>query len=179
MSRIGKAPVLVPDGVQVKIDNNTITATGPLGTNTITIRPEIIVRQEDNTIFIERANDERKTRALHGLSRTLVSNLVNGVKTGFSKNLEIQGVGYRAAKEGNVIILSLGYSHPVKIDPPPGIDIKLEGNTKLTVFGSDKQLVGDIAALIRSKRPPEVYKGKGVRYQGEVVRKKAGKTGKK
>lgn len=179
MSRIGKAPVLVPDGVQVKIDAHTITATGPLGTNTLNLRPEINVRQEGNTIILERTSEDRHVRALHGLSRTLVHNLVDGVKTGFSKSLEIQGVGYKAAKEGNNLILSLGYSHPVKIEPPKGIEIKVEGNTKLTVFGSDKQLVGDIAALIRSKRPPEVYKGKGIRYQGEFVRKKAGKTGKK
>lgn len=179
MSRIGKAPVLVPDGVQVIIQDNTITATGPLGTNTIKLRPEIIIRQEGNIIYVERANDERRTLALHGLSRTLVFNLVNGVNTGFTKNLEIHGVGYRAGKEDNVLVLSLGYSHPVKLDIPVGIEVKLEGNTKLAITSSDKQKVGDFAALVRRKRPPEVYKGKGIRYQGEVIRKKAGKTGKK
>ena len=178
MSRIGKAPVVIPDKVEVKVVNNTVTAKGPLGTLSVTIRPEIAVKQEDGKVILERINEERKTRALHGLSRTLVYNLINGVNTGFSKNLEIHGVGYRAAKEGNVLNLSLGYSHPVKVDPPAGIDIKVEGTNKITITGADKQLVGDIAALIRSKRPPEVYKGKGVRYQGEYVRKKAGKTGK-
>ncbi|EKE04205.1 MAG: hypothetical protein ACD_20C00097G0022 [uncultured bacterium] len=178
MSRIGKAPVVIPDKVEVKVVNNTVTAKGPLGTLSVTIRPEIAVKQEDGKVILERINEERKTRALHGLSRTLVYNLINGVNTGFSKNLEIHGVGYRAAKEGNVLNLSLGYSHPVKVDPPAGIDIKVEGTNKITVTGADKQLVGDIAALIRSKRPPEVYKGKGIRYQGEHIRKKAGKTGK-
>ena len=178
MSRIGKAPVVIPDKVEVKVVNNTVTAKGPLGTLSVTIRPEIAVKQEDGKVILERINEERKTRALHGLSRTLVYNLINGVNTGFSKNLEILGVGYRAAKEGNVLNLSLGYSHPVKVDPPAGIDIKVEGTNKITITGADKQLVGDIAALIRSKRPPEVYKGKGIRYQGEHIRKKAGKTGK-
>jgi large subunit ribosomal protein L6 len=178
MSRIGKAPVVIPDKVDVKIENNVVTAKGPLGTLSVTIRPEIIIKQEDGKIILERANEDRKTRALHGLSRTLVSNLVNGVNTGFSKNLEIVGVGYRAAKEGNILVLSLGYSHPVKLDPPDGINITLEGNTKITISGADKQAVGDFAALVRSKRPPEVYKGKGVKYQGEYIRKKAGKTGK-
>ena len=178
MSRIGKAPVVIPDKVEVKVVNNTVTAKGPLGTLSVTIRPEIAVKQEDGKVILERINEERKTRALHGLSRTLVYNLINGVNTGFSKNLEIHGVGYRAAKEGNVLNLSLGYSHPVKVDPPAGIDIKVEGTNKITITGADKQLVGDIAALIRSKRPPEVYKGKGIRYQGEHIRKKAGKTGK-
>ena len=178
MSRIGKSPVIIPDKVEVKIENNTVSAKGPLGNLSVTIRPEILIKREDNTVVLERANEERKTRALHGLSRTLVYNLINGVNTGFSKNLEIHGVGYRAAKEGETLVLSLGYSHPVKLDPPEGIDIKLEGNTKITVSGADKQAVGDFAALIRSKRPPEVYKAKGVRYQGEYIRKKAGKTGK-
>ncbi|OGH98174.1 MAG: 50S ribosomal protein L6 [Candidatus Melainabacteria bacterium RIFOXYA12_FULL_32_12] len=178
MSRIGKAPVVVPDKVEVKIENNVVTAKGPLGTLNVAIRSEITVKQEDGKIILERTNDERKTRALHGLSRTLVYNLVNGVNTGFSKNLEIHGVGYKATKEGNTLILALGYSHPVKIDPPEGLDIKVEGTNKITVSGADKQAVGDLTALIRSKRPPEVYKGKGIRYQGEYIRKKAGKTGK-
>lgn len=179
MSRIGKAPIIIPDKAEIEINGNIITAKGPLGTLSFTVNPEITVKREGNKLIVERINEERKARSLHGLNRTLVSNLVNGVVTGFSKNLEIQGVGYKAAKEGNVLVLSLGYSHPVKIEPPDDIDIKVEGNTKITVFGANKQTVGDIAALIRSKRPPEVYKGKGVRYQGEYVRKKAGKTGKK
>jgi len=178
MSRIGKAPVIIPDKVEVKVENNLVSVKGPLGSLSLKVRPEITVKIEDNKVILERINDERETRALHGLSRTLVNNLVTGVSTGFTKNLEIQGVGYKALKEGNVLVLSLGYSHPVKMDPPAGVDVKVEGNTKITVVGADKQAVGDFAALIRSKRPPEVYKGKGIRYAGEVVRKKAGKTGK-
>jgi len=179
MSRIGKAPVLIPDKVDVKIEGNLVNVSGPLGNLKCEIRPEISVVKEDNKVILKPNNDERKTGALYGLSRTLVNNMVVGVSQGFTKALEIQGVGYKAAKEGNVLNLSLGYSHPVKIDPPAGIEIVVEGNTKIFVKGADKQLVGDIAALIRSKRPPEVYKGKGVRYVGEYVRRKAGKTGKK
>ncbi len=178
MSRIGKAPIIIPDKVEVKIEGNNIKAKGPLGELSMTFRPEINVKIEDKKIIVERTSEDRQVRALHGLSRTLISNLVVGVSQGFSKNLEIQGVGYKALKEGKSLILSLGYSHPVKIDPPEGIEIKVETPVKLSVFGADKQMVGDIAALIRSKRPPEVYKGKGIRYQGEYVRKKAGKTGK-
>lgn len=178
MSRIGKAPIEIPDKVKVEIKDNVVTATGPLGTLLVTIRPEIIVRIESNKVILGRANEERKTRSLHGLSRTLVSNVINGVNTGFSKNLERHGVGYKASKDGKKLLLALGYSHPVEIEPPEGIDITVEGNTKLTVKGASKQKVGDIAALIRSKRPPEVYKGKGIRYTGEYIRKKAGKTGK-
>jgi len=179
MSRIGKAPVLIPDKVDVKLEGNLVKVSGPLGNLKCEIRPEISIVKEDNKLILKPNNDDRKTGALHGLSRTLVNNMVIGVSQGFTKALEIQGVGYRAAKEGNILNLSLGYSHPVKIDPPAGIEILIEGNTKIFVKGADKQLVGDIAALIRSKRPPEVYKGKGVRYVGEYVRKKAGKTGKK
>jgi large subunit ribosomal protein L6 len=156
MSRIGKAPVDIPEKVEVKVENNVVSAKGPLGNYSVAIRPEITIKVENNKIILERINDERKTRALHGLSRTLVSNLVNGVKTGFSKNLEIQGVGYRAAKEGKKLVLQLGYSHPVEINPPEDIEILVEGNTKITVKGANKQTVGDIAAFIRSKRPPEV-----------------------
>lgn len=179
MSRIGKKPVEIPANVEVNIDNNVVTAKGPLGTLSVTIRPEIKVSKDDKTVVLERTNEDRLTRSLHGLSRTLVSNLVNGVKEGFSKNLEISGVGYRASKEGNTLILALGYSHPVKLDPPAGIEVVLEGNTKLQIKGADKQMVGDFAALVRSKRPPEVYKGKGIKYAGEYIRRKAGKTGKK
>lgn len=179
MSRIGKAPVEIPDKVNVEIQGNLVKASGPLGNLEVELRREIKVEKQDNKIIITRLNDERKSRSLHGLSRTLVYNLVNGVSKGFQKRLEIQGVGYRAALEGKVLNLSLGYSHPVKIEPPAGIEIKTEGNNKIIVFGADKQLVGDIAAKIRSKRPPEVYKGKGIRYEGEYVRKKAGKAGKK
>lgn len=179
MSRIGKSPVEIPDKVNVEIEGRLVRAIGPLGKLEISLRPEIIVEKQDNKLIVNRTGDDRKSRSLHGLSRTLVNNIVNGVNKGFEKRLEIQGVGYRAALDGKNLNLSLGYSHPVKIEPPEGIQIKLEGNTKVIVFGADKQLVGDIAALIRSKRPPEVYKGKGIRYEGEYVRKKAGKAGKK
>ncbi len=180
MSRIGKKPVIIPDGVEVKFENNVLTAKGPLGTETVDVRPEISVKIEGNEIVVDVHNHEdRKARALWGLTRTLINNAVEGVKNGFTKKLEIQGVGYRANMEGSNLNLVLGYSHPILITPPEGIKIAVEANTKITVTGSNKQVVGDVAAEIRSKRPPEVYKGKGVRYEGEYVRRKAGKTGKK
>lgn len=180
MSRIGKKPVIIPDGVEVKFENNVLTAKGPLGTETVDVRPEISVKIEGNEIIVDVNNHEdRKARALWGLTRTLINNAVEGVKHGFTKKLEIQGVGYRANMEGSNLNLVLGFSHPILITPPEGIKIAVEANTKITVTGSNKQAVGDVAAEIRSKRPPEVYKGKGVRYEGEYVRRKAGKTGKK
>ena len=179
MSRIGKLPIAIPDGVEVKVEGQVVTAKGPLGTETVEICPEIKVEKQENTIVLTRANDDRKSRSLHGLSRTLVANVVNGVKTGFTKKLEIVGVGYRAAMQGNTLNLALGYSHPIDIPAPEGIKIAVDQNTKITISGANKQLVGDIAALIRSKRPPEVYKGKGIKYEGEHIRRKAGKTGKK
>ena len=179
MSRIGKLPVIIPDGVEVTINGQVVTAKGPLGTESVEIRPEIKIEKIDNTIVLTRINDERKSRSLHGLSRTLVANVVNGVKTGFVKKLEIVGVGYRAQMQGNTLNLALGYSHPVDIVAPEGIKIAVDQNIKITISGSNKQAVGDIAALIRSKRPPEVYKGKGIKYEGEHIRRKAGKTGKK
>ncbi len=179
MSRIGKLPIEIPQGVEVTINGQTVSAKGPLGTESVTVREEIIVKKEDGKVVLTRRDEERKTRALHGLSRTLVANAINGVKTGFEKKLELQGVGYRAAMQGTTLNLQLGYSHPVNIEPPAGIEIAVEANTKISVKGSNKQAVGDVAATIRSKRPPEVYKGKGVRYEGEYVRRKAGKAGKK
>lgn len=179
MSRIGKLPVIIPEGVEVTINGQVLTAKGPLGTETVEVRPEIKIEKVDNTVVVTRANDERKSRSLHGLSRTLVANAINGVKSGFTKKLEIVGVGYRAAMQGNTLNLALGYSHPVNIDAPEGIKIAVEANTKITISGANKQTVGDVAALIRSKRPPEVYKGKGIKYEGEHIRRKAGKTGKK
>lgn len=179
MSRIGKLPIEIPAGVEVTIDGQTITAKGPLGTETVTVRPELTVEQEDNHVVVKRINDDRKSRSLHGLSRTLVANAINGVKNGFEKRLEIVGVGYRAAMQGNTLNLALGYSHPVNIDAPEGIKIEVEANTKIKISGHNKQAVGDLAALVRSKRPPEVYKGKGIKYEGEYIRRKAGKTGKK
>ena len=180
MSRIGKKPVIIPDGVEVKVDGQVVTAKGPLGTETVELRPEVTVKLEGNEILVDIINHEdRKARALWGLSRTLINNAVEGVKHGFTKKLEIQGVGYRANMEGSNLNLVLGYSHPILVTPPEGIKISVEANTKITVTGANKQLVGDVAAEIRGKRPPEVYKGKGVRYEGEYVRRKAGKTGKK
>jgi len=179
MSRIGKLPIEIPQGVEVTIDGQTVTAKGPLGTESVTIREEIVIKKEDNLVILTKGNEERKTGALHGLSRTLVANTINGVKTGFAKKLELQGVGYRAAMQGTTLNLQLGYSHPINIEPPKGITITVEANTSITVKGTNKQTVGDVAAAIREKRPPEVYKGKGVRYEGEYVRRKAGKAGKK
>ena len=179
MSRIGKLPVEIPAGVEVKIDGQLVTAKGPNGTESVNVRPEISVKVEDNHIILTPVNDERKTNALQGLSRTLVANAVKGVKDGFEKKLEIVGVGYRANMEGKNLNLVLGYSHPILVEAPEGITIAVDANTKISVKGSNKQLVGDIAALIRSKRPPEVYKGKGVKYEGEYIRRKAGKAGKK
>jgi len=179
MSRIGKKPIEIPSGVEVKIDGNTVTAKGPKGTESVTIREELKVSVADNHIIVEPNSDDRKTDALHGLFRTLVANAVQGVSQGFEKKLEIVGVGYRAAMEGSNLNMALGYSHPVIIVPPAGIKLSVEANTKITVQGSNKQTVGDVAAFIRSKRPPEVYKGKGVKYEGEYIRRKAGKAGKK
>ena len=179
MSRIGKKPIDIPQGVEVKIDGQTVTAKGPQGEETVEVRPEIAVKIEDNRIVLSKVSDSRETDALYGLFRTLVANAVHGVKEGFEKKLEIQGVGYRAQMQGTTLNMQLGYSHPVDIVPPKGITITVEANTKITVKGSNKQTVGDIAAEIRSKRPPEVYKGKGIRYEGEYIRRKAGKAGKK
>ena len=179
MSRIGKLPIAIPEGVEVTINGQVVTAKGPLGTEVVEVRPEITVTKEENTIVVTRANDDRRSRSLHGLSRTLVANAVNGVKNGFTKKLEIVGVGYRAAMQGNTLNLALGYSHPINLDAPEGVKVVVEANTKITVSGANKQAVGDFAALVRSKRPPEVYKGKGIKYEGEYIRRKAGKTGKK
>ena len=179
MSRIGKLPIEIPAGVEVKIDGNKIVAKGPLGTEEVTVRPEITITQEDNKVVVGRINDERKSRSLHGMSRTLVANAINGVKNGFEKRLEIVGVGYRAAMQGTTLNLQLGYSHPINIETPQGVKIEVEANTKIKISGPNKQVVGDLAALVRSKRPPEVYKGKGVKYEGEHIRRKVGKTGKK
>jgi large subunit ribosomal protein L6 len=179
MSRIGKKPIEVPQGVEVKVEGQTVTAKGPLGTEVVEIRPEISVKLENNVITLSKVSDSRQTDAFYGLSRTLVANAVTGVKDGFIKKLEINGVGYRAQMQGTTLNMALGYSHPVDIVPPQGITISVENNTNITVKGSNKQLVGDIAALIRSKRPPEVYKGKGVKYEGEYIRRKVGKAGKK
>lgn len=180
MSRVGKSPIEIPDKVDVQINGNVVTVKGPLGTLSTTLRPEVFLEREDKKIYVKVHNDtERKIRAYHGLSRSLLNNLVVGVSKGFTENLEIIGVGYRAQVDGGKLIMQLGYSHPVVLEIPEGIEVKVEKNTVITIFGADKLAVGDFSAEIRRKKPPEVYKGKGIRYKGEYIRKKAGKTGKK
>ena len=178
MSRIGKLPIPVPAGVEVKIDGQNIEVKGPKGTLSHVVPAPITIVLEDNTITVTRPNDERNSRSLHGLTRTLIANNIHGVTQGFTKGLEIVGTGYRVAAKGNDLEFALGYSHPITVTPPAGISFTVEGNTKVTVNGIDKQAVGEVAANIRKLRKPEPYKGKGVRYAGEVVRRKAGKSGK-
>ncbi len=178
MSRIGRLPIAVPAGVDVVVDGRRVTVTGPRGTLSRELHPDIAVRREGDALIVSRPSDQKVHKQLHGLTRTLVDNMVVGVSSGFRKGLEISGVGYRAALVGRKLQLSLGYSHPVEIDPPAGISFEVENPTKLTVLGTDKELVGEIAAKVRASRKPEPYKGKGVRYAGEVVRRKAGKAGK-
>ena len=179
MSRIGKAPIEIPAGVDVTITGQHVTVKGPKGTLSRVLPGEIIVRKEDSTLLVERPNDERQNRSLHGLSRTLVSNMVIGVTDGFSKELEIVGVGYRAEAQGANLRLALGFSHPVNVPAPDGITFEIPVQTRIIIKGIDKELVGQVAANIRSIRKPEPYKGKGVRYAGERILRKAGKTGKK
>lgn len=179
MSRIGKKPIAVPAGVEVKIDGHTVTVKGPKGTLTRTLSDIIDLSMEDGQIICTRPNDEIKSRSLHGLTRTLIHNMVVGVTEGFTKKLEIQGVGYNAQMQGQNLKLALGFSHPVIITPPEGITIKTPSSVVIEVSGADKEKVGQIAAEIRSWREPEPYKGKGIRYSGEYVRRKAGKTGAK
>jgi large subunit ribosomal protein L6 len=178
MSRIGRLPITVPAGVEVNLDGRSITVTGPKGTLARQLHPDMRVVQEDGSLLVERPTDAKMHRQLHGLTRTLVSNMVIGVTTGYRKGLEITGVGYRAAKVGEKLQLNLGYSHQIEIVPPSGISFEVETPTRLAVVGIDKELVGQIAAKVRQTRKPEPYKGKGVRYAGEVVRRKAGKAGK-
>ncbi len=180
MSRIGQTPIPVPAGVDITIDGQNITVKGPKGVLSRTIAPTIAVTKEDGSLLVTRPDDERDNRALHGLTRTLVSNMVVGVTDGFKKNLEIVGVGYRAEAQGpSAIRLALGFSHPVNIKAPDGITFDVPAATQIVVNGIDKEVVGQVAANIRSIRKPEPYKGKGVRYQGERVLRKAGKAGKK
>jgi large subunit ribosomal protein L6 len=178
MSRIGRSPIPVPAGVDVAIEGRHITVTGPKGSLSRDLHPEIGVRREGDSIIVTRPSETKTHRQLHGLTRTLVNNMVVGVTAGYRKGLEIIGVGYRAALVGRKLQLSLGYSHLVEIDPPAGIDFEIENPTKLSVVGIDKELVGEMAARVRASRKPEPYKGKGVRYAGEQVRRKAGKAGK-
>lgn len=178
MSRIGKQPIAVPAGVEVKILGHEVMVSGPKGKLKQTIDPRIIVKLEEKQVIISRQGEDKSVRALHGLYRALINNMVLGVKDGFTKTLELSGVGYRAAKEGKKLVLALGFSHPVNFDPPEGIEFTVEGQNKVKVSGIDKALVGQIASDIRASRPVEPYKGKGVKYEGEVVRRKAGKAAK-
>ena len=178
MSRIGRMPIPLPDGVEVAHDGNRVTVSGPLGTLERELHPEMTLEREDGALRIVRPSDEPRHRALHGLTRTLVNNMITGVTAGFTKNLEISGVGYRAQLQGQKLVLALGFSHPVEVEPPPGIEFRVETPTRLGVFGADKELVGQTAAYIRSQRKPEPYKGKGIRYAGEHIRRKVGKAGK-
>lgn len=179
MSRIGKRPITVPNKVSVEIDNQHVAVKGPKGELSRVLPTGITVDQDGETLNVLRQNDSRHLRQLHGLSRTLVANMVEGVSQGFQRRLEIQGVGYRARVDGRNLVLNVGYSHEVKIEPPEGIQMAVENNVNVIVSGIDKEIVGNLAARIRAVRPPEVYKGKGIRYAGEVVRRKAGKAGKK
>ncbi len=178
MSRIGRAPITIPAGVDVTLDGNTITVKGPKGSATRTVNPELTVAVENGTITISRPNDEKYTRSIHGLNRTLVANMVHGVTEGFSKTLEVNGVGYRAAKEGNKLVMNLGFSHQVFVPEIEGITIDVPNPNTVVISGTDKQKVGQFAAEVRGKRPPEPYKGKGIKYADEVIRRKEGKTGK-
>ena len=175
MSRIGRAPIPIPDGVTIDITGQTVTVKGPKGELTHTVVEPIRIAEQDGQIVVTRPTDRGPHRALHGLSRSLVANLVTGVSAGFERRLEIQGVGYRAQMRGQALELAVGFSHPVTIDPPDGIQFEVPAPTQVVVRGIDKQLVGEIAAQVRGVRPPEPYKGKGVRYAGEAVRRKVGK----
>lgn len=175
MSRVGKKAIPVPAGVTVTINGTEVTVKGPKGTLKNTFLSDLIIKQENNEIVIERPNEEIKTVAMHGTTRALLNNMIIGVSTGFSKTLDLVGVGYRAAAKGKGLTLALGFSHPIEIEEVPGITFKLEGQTKITIEGTDRQVVGQVAANIRSKKPPEPYKGKGVKYSDEIVRRKEGK----
>ena len=178
MSRIGKNPITIPAGVDVKLDSNVLTVKGAKGTLTQKIRQEITVKIEGSEIVVTRINDEKTARSLHGLTRTLIANMVEGVSNGFTKTLEVNGIGYRAQKQGNNLVMNLGFSHQVIMPEIEGISIDVPNPNLVVVSGPDKQVVGQFAAEIREKRPPEPYKGKGIRYQGEYVRRKEGKAGK-
>jgi large subunit ribosomal protein L6 len=175
MSRIGKQPIAVPDGVEVSIEPELVKVKGPKGELSERKSREIEVRQDNGEIVVTRPTDRGEHRALHGLTRSLIANMVEGVTSGFEKRLEIQGVGYRAQLQGNKLVLALGYSHPVEMDPPSGVDFEVPQPTRVVVRGISKQVVGEVAANIRKKRPPEPYKGKGIRYEGEYVMRKVGK----
>lgn len=179
MSRIGQMPIEIPDKVDVSIEGSRVRVKGPLGTLERNFRSEISLEMEQGKIMVKRSSNEPKVRALHGLSRSLLNNMVVGVSQGFHKTLEVHGVGYRPQKQGETLVLNVGYSHPVEFEPPPGITFDVDERAReIRVHGPDKELVGQVAADVRKVRPPEPYKGKGIRYQGEYVRRKAGKAGK-
>jgi len=178
MSRIGKMPVTIPAGVDVNIDGSTVTVKGPQGTLSRQFHPNITIEQEGAVLNVTRPNDEKENRALHGLSRSLLNNMVVGVHTGFKRELEVNGVGYRAAKQGKQLVLNVGYSHQVFMDEIDGITVEVPNPNKIIISGADKQVVGQFAAKVREKRPPEPYKGKGIKYANEVIRRKEGKSGK-
>ena len=178
MSRIGRLPIEIPSGVTVAADGQVVSVKGPKGELALTVANPIEVKIEDSQVLVTRPDDERLSRSLHGLTRTLINNQIIGVTQGYTKDLEIVGTGYRVAQKGRSVEFVLGFSHPVLVEPPAGISLTVEGNNKLTVSGIDKQAVGEAAANIRKIRKPEPYKGKGVRYAGEIVRRKAGKSGK-
>ena len=177
MSRIGRKPIAIPAGVEVKVDNGLVTVKGPKGTLSQKINPIISVAIEGNEVIVTRPNDEKEARSLHGLSRTLINNMVVGVTTGYQKTLEVNGVGYRVQKQGDTLVMNLGYSHQVFVKEIPGITIEAPGPNEIVISGADKQLVGQFAAEVREKRPPEPYKGKGIKYSTEVIRRKEGKAG--
>jgi large subunit ribosomal protein L6 len=178
MSRVGKLPITIPAGVDIDISGNHVVVKGPKGTLERDVSPQLRLVTDDGQLRVERPDDEKRSRELHGLTRTLINNMVVGVTEGYRRGLEIQGVGYRAQLVGTKLQLNLGYSHPIEIDPPEGIAFEVDNPTRVAVTGIDKELVGQIAAKVRAARKPEPYKGKGVRYAGEVVRRKAGKAGK-
>jgi large subunit ribosomal protein L6 len=178
MSRVGLKPIEIPNGVTVTIDNHSVAVKGPKGELSRTFDPNMVIKQEDNIVTVERPSDNKKHRALHGTTNSLITNMVQGVEKGFEKSLQLVGVGYRASKQGTKLVLNVGYSHPVEIEAEEGIDIDVPENTKVIVKGIDKERVGAVAANIRSMRIPEPYKGKGIRYENEYVRRKEGKTGK-
>ncbi|WP_425445970.1 50S ribosomal protein L6 [Dethiothermospora halolimnae] len=179
MSRIGLLPISIPDGVEINIDdNNYITVKGSKGQLEQQLHRDMIIKMEDNEITVERPTENKKHKSLHGLTRTLIANMIEGVSKGYEKKLEIVGVGYRAQKQGKKLVLNLGFSHPVEMEDPEGLEVDVPSNTQIVVKGIDKQKVGNYAAVIRELRKPEPYKGKGIRYEGEYVRRKEGKTGK-
>jgi large subunit ribosomal protein L6 len=177
MSRIGKQPIPVPPGVEVKIDGVTVRIKGPKGQLERELHRDMIIKHEEGQLVVERPSDNKLHRSLHGLTRTLVNNMVVGVTAGFQKNLELVGVGYRASKQGNKLVLAVGYSHPVEIEPEAGLEIEVPVPTKISIKGVDKEKVGALAAKVRAVREPEPYKGKGIKYEGEKIRRKAGKAG--